>query len=78
MHFSLHVGGLLMFVKMFGGLCAPPEKLWRICLLPLNASNYITIILHSVCLACLSSHCEKLGQSDLDKKINIKIFRKRT
>ena len=24
-------------------LCAPPEKLWRICVIPLNASNYITI-----------------------------------
>ena len=30
------------------------------------------IILYSVCLVCLISHFEKLGQSDLDKKINIK------
>ena len=48
MHISLHVGGLLMIVKMgrgcLGGLCAPPEKLWRICVIPLNASNYITIL----------------------------------
>ena len=47
MHISLHVGDLLMIVKMgrgcVGGLCAPPEKLWRICVIPLNASNYITI-----------------------------------
>ena len=42
MHISLHVGGPLMIVKM-GRLCAPPEKLWRICVIPLNASNYITI-----------------------------------
>ena len=26
-----------------GGLCAPPENLWSICVIPLNASNYITI-----------------------------------
>ena len=50
MHIRLHVGGLLMIMKMDrgcgawgGGLCAPPEKLWRICVIPLNASNYITI-----------------------------------
>ena len=50
MHISLHVDGLLMIVKMGrgclvggGGLCTPPEKLWRICVIPLNASNYITI-----------------------------------
>ena len=35
------------------------------------------IILYSVCLLCLSSHFEKIGQSDLDKKIDIKICRKR-
>ena len=45
----------------------------------LNASNYITIyiannaiILYSVFLVCLSSHFEKLGQSDLDKKDSYK------
>ena len=46
MHISLHVGGLLISENgqgLFGGLCAPPEKLWRICVIPLNASNYITI-----------------------------------
>ena len=32
------------------------------------------IILYSVCLVCLISHFEKLGQSDLDKKINLKKF----
>ena len=77
MHISLQVGGLLMIVKMgrgcLGGLYAHPEKLWRICVIPLTVSNYITI---SVCLVCLISHFEKLGQSDLDKKINIKICRK--
>ena len=35
------------------------------------------IILYSVCLVCLISHFEKLGQSDLDKKINMKMCRKR-
>ena len=62
-----------------GGLYAPPEKLWRICVIPLNASNYIAnsvIILYSVFLVCLSSNFEKLGQSDLDKKILIKSYRK--
>ena len=86
MHISLHVGGLLMIVKMGRGCVggsAPPEKLWRICVIPLNASNYINIvyrnrviILYSVFLVCLSSHFEKLGQSDLDKKIHIKSYRK--
>ena len=83
MHISLHVGGLLMIVKMsrgcLGVLCAPPEKLWRICVIPLKAFNYIAnsaIILYSVFLVCLSSHFEKLGQSDLDKEIHIKICRK--
>ena len=47
-HISLHVGGLLMVVKMGrgvwgGGLCAPPERLWRVYIIPLNVSNYITI-----------------------------------
>ena len=35
------------------------------------------IILYSVSLVCLISHFEKLGQSDLDEKINIKISNKR-
>ena len=30
------------------------------------------IILYSACLVCLISHFDKFGQSDLDKKINIK------
>ena len=44
----------------------------------LQLHNYMAdsaIILYSVCLVCLSSHFEKLGQSDLDKKIKIKICR---
>ena len=32
--------------------------------------------MYSVFLVCLSSHFEKLGQSDLDKKIHIKSYRK--
>ena len=34
------------------------------------------MILYSAFLVCLSSHFEKLGQSDLDKKIHIKSCRK--
>ena len=75
MPISLHVGDCENEQEVFGGLCAPPEKLWRICVIPLTASNYIAnsaIILYSVCLVCLSSHFGKLGQSDLDKKIDTK------
>ena len=67
MHISLHVGGLLIIVKMgrrcLGGSVHPPEKLKRICVIPLNVSNYIAnsaIILYPVCLVCLSSHFEKI------------------
>ena len=79
MHIILHVGGLLMIVKMGRGCVGGSEKLWRICVIPLNASNYIpnsVIILYSVFLVCLSSHFEKLYQNDLDKKIHIKSYKK--
>ena len=38
---------------------------------------YSDIFLYSVCLVCLISHFEKLGQSDLDKNINRENSRKR-
>ena len=36
MHISLHVGDCENGQGLFGGLCAPTEKLWRICVIPLT------------------------------------------
>ena len=67
------MGGLYMHpLKNYGGFCV----------IPLNAFNYITIwqtaiILYLECLKGLIYHFKKLGQRDLNKKIYIKICKKR-
>ena len=66
-----------------GGLYAPPEKLWSILCYSikcLELHNYMAdcaIILYLECLKGLIYHFKKLGQRDLNKKIYIKICKKR-
>ena len=63
-----------------GGLYAPPEKLWRILCYSIKLHNYMAdspIILYLECLKVLIYLLKKLGQHDLNKKIYIKICKKR-
>ena len=57
----------------------PLKNYGGFCVIPFNAFNYITIwqTVYLECLKGLIYHFKKLGQRDLNKKIYIKISKKR-